>query len=315
MKGLDIAERYFRVHGAPMIERKFSDYTDRIAAGLVGDGSECFGFDDSLSRDHDWGPSFCLWLAKADFEKIGRALQEEYDGLPKNFAGLPVRTVSPWGAGRVGVFETGAFYRQFIGRERVPDTYSAWRMIPETNLAVCTNGRVFTDPLGEFTGVRNGLLAFYPEDVRLKKIASRCMSAAQSGQYNYLRCTRRGEYVAAQYAETKFIGDVISLVFLLNKRYKPFYKWMHRSLANLPILGSRIHDALHDLVTVHHNARGEDVYWKKIDLMEDVSRQIVDEFRSQGLSGSESIFLLDHGPEIIERIQDPELRKMNVWVE
>ncbi len=315
MKGLEIAEQYFRRCGEPMIEQRFGDYKDRIAAGLVGDGSECFGFDDSLSQDHDWGPSFCLWLTREDFEKIGRPLQEEYEALPKESAGVPARSVSAWGAGRVGVFEIGSFYRQFMGREQVPDTNNAWRGLPESNLAACTNGRVFTDPLGEFTDIRNGLLAFYPEDVRLKKIASRCMSAAQSGQYNYLRCARRGEYVAAQYAETKFIGDVIAIVFLLNKRYKPFYKWMHRSLADLPILGGRIHDMLHDLVTMHERAQGEGVYWRKIDLIEEISGQIISELRSQALSDSESIFLLDHGPEIVRRIQDRDLREMNVWSE
>ncbi len=46
MKGLELCERYFNEVGALMIDKKFGDYRDRIAAGLVGDGSECFGFDD-----------------------------------------------------------------------------------------------------------------------------------------------------------------------------------------------------------------------------------------------------------------------------
>jgi hypothetical protein len=56
MKGLDLAEAYYQKHGAPMIESKFGPYVRRIAAGFVGPGSECFGFDDEISRDHDWGP-------------------------------------------------------------------------------------------------------------------------------------------------------------------------------------------------------------------------------------------------------------------
>ncbi|MBN2298851.1 MAG: DUF4037 domain-containing protein [Deltaproteobacteria bacterium] len=315
MKGLAIAEQYFLTYGVPMIEQRFPIYKDRIAAGLVGDGSECFGFDDAISRDHDWGPSFCLWLTRDDFDGIGQDLQQEYDQLPKEYAGISARTQSQWGSGRVGVFEIGAFYRQFIGRDELPESNEQWRILPEGNLAVCTNGSVFNDPLGEFTRIRDGLLAFYPEDVRLKKIASRCMSAAQSGQYNYMRCVRRGEYVAAQYAETKFISDVISIVFLLNKRYKPFYKWMHRALEGLPLLGDQLHDMIHTLVTMQEHAQGEAIYWRKVDLIEEISRQIINVFSSQGLSDSASNFLLDHGPEIIRRIRSPEFQKESVWVE
>ena len=188
MNGLEISERYFAKHGAPLIEQKFGDYKDRIAAGLVGDGSECFGFDDELSRDHDWGPGFCLWLNKQDYESISQSLQAELERLPRDFEGIGPRMTSKWGGGRLGVFEIGTFYKRFIGFDHVPANMEEWRIVPEGNLAVCTNGKVFTDPLGEFTKFRNGLKAYYPKDVRLKKIASRCMTIAQSGQYNFMRC-------------------------------------------------------------------------------------------------------------------------------
>lgn len=46
----------------------------------------------------------------------------------------------------------------------------------------------------EFTRWRKTLLDFYPEDVRLKKIASRCMTIGQAGQYNLARCVKRGDF-------------------------------------------------------------------------------------------------------------------------
>ena len=83
MKGLYLAEAYYKAHGAPMIGRQFSSYARRIAVGFAGPGSECFGFDDEISRDHDWGPGFCLWLAADDFNRFGKELQTAYQELPQ----------------------------------------------------------------------------------------------------------------------------------------------------------------------------------------------------------------------------------------
>ena len=244
MKGLELSETYFKEIGLPMLREKFADYIDHIAVGLVGDGSECFGFDDSLSRDHDWGPGFCLWLTREDNQIVGSKLKSAVAGLPQSFAGFGPRQTSQWGDERIGVFEISQFYRKFIGFDHLPSDLNEWMIIPENNLAACTNGKVFFDPLKEFVRWRKTLLDFYPEDFRLKKIASRCMTIGQAGQYNFPRCVRRGEYFAAQYAETKFCADFMSLIFLINRKYAPFYKWMHRAVKSLQILGEWTHRAV-----------------------------------------------------------------------
>lgn len=307
MKGLELSESYFKAYGLPLIQDKFSVYTGCIAAGLVGDGSECFGFDDEISRDHDWGPGFCIWLVREDFERVGAELQEEIAGLPQTFGGYGPKQISVWGQGRTGVFEISQFYQNFTGVDHIPDDFEQWLFIPENALAAATNGKVFHDPLGEFSRWREKLQGFYPEDVRLKKIASRCMTIAQSGQYNFARCSKRKEYLAAQYSETKFCADVISLIFLLNRKYTPFYKWMHRALKDLPVLGEVVYTRINDLVTSHDNE-------EKIRLIEEICTLIIQEFKTRGLSDAASDFLLDHGPVIQSRIKDTNLRERNVWV-
>lgn len=37
LKGMDIARRYYEEYGKPMLEEKFPEYVDRVAAGLVGE--------------------------------------------------------------------------------------------------------------------------------------------------------------------------------------------------------------------------------------------------------------------------------------
>ena len=62
MKGLEISRAFYEEYGRPMLEKDFGKYIDKIAVGLVGHGSECFGFDDEISTDHDFEPGFCLFL-------------------------------------------------------------------------------------------------------------------------------------------------------------------------------------------------------------------------------------------------------------
>ena len=62
MKGLALSRAYYEEYGAPMLKKEFPELSGLICCGLAGDGSECFGFDDEVSRDHDFEPGFCLFL-------------------------------------------------------------------------------------------------------------------------------------------------------------------------------------------------------------------------------------------------------------
>jgi hypothetical protein len=306
MKGLDLSREYYERYGIPMIRDGFGSYENRIAAGCVGPGSECFGFDDEISRDHDWGPGFCLWLTVEDYAQIGRDLQEAYNRLPPEFKGFGQRIVSPGEERRVGVSDLRSFYLQYTGIDRAPASNSEWLRISEQALGTCTNGAVFSDRLGVFSEWRERILQFYPEDVRLKKIASRCFTAAQAGQYNFSRSIKRKEYFAARYSEIKFCADTISLVFLLNKKYTPFYKWMHRGVRDLPILGEAVARTIDDLTRETSKEEQE----KRI---EEISGLLIAELRREGLSSSSSDFLLEHAFSVHSLIRDERLRE-RFWV-
>lgn len=88
MKGLELSEAYYYDVCLPMINQKFHHMSDRIAVGLVGEGSECYGYDDEISRDHDWGASICIWLTEEDFQAWGNQLQEALLQLPENYKAI-----------------------------------------------------------------------------------------------------------------------------------------------------------------------------------------------------------------------------------
>ena len=92
MKGLELAERYYFEVCAPMLQKKFPDWMKRMAAGLVGDGSECYGYDDELSRDHDWGAEMCLWLTDEDYAAFGNEVAAE---VSKGVAQVALKSGKP----------------------------------------------------------------------------------------------------------------------------------------------------------------------------------------------------------------------------
>lgn len=322
IKGLELSHKYYSEFGISMIKNRFPQYENRIAVGLAGNGSECFGFDDEISADHDFGPSFCMWLTTDDFESIGQKLMQSYNELPKEYMGYK-RIVSAHGLGRVGAMKIGDFYRSFTGNETADLQLAEWLYIPEHFLAAATNGQVFRDDLGEFSRIRSALLSYYPEDVRIKKIAARAATIAQSGQYNYSRSMRRKETVAARLSLDEFIRNTISIVYLLNKKYTPFYKWMHRGMEGFVIL-SEIRGKLEELINIPVQKEAWDISavhnWenklntedKAVVLIEDICVRIVKELQKQGLTDKEDPFLDNHTSSIMSHIKDRQLRAMHV---
>lgn len=311
VKGLDLCRAYFNEVCYPLLEKEFSQFLPRMAAGLIGEGSECYGFDDEISRDHDFGPSFQIYIPKEDMPVYGERLKSRLETLPKTFQGFGARIESQYGDGRVGVFAIEDFYRKFIAAEGVPETLSHWRQIPENALSTVTNGEVFFDNYGKFTQIREELKKGYPEDVRLKKIAARLMKMAQSGQYNFPRCNKRKEYVAARLALSEFMSVSMSLVYLLNHAYRPYYKWVHRGLLDLPVLGKEAYDKMQRLSILSLEKDYREMEW----LVEEFCVQCVEALKAQGLTTSSEAFLLAQGPEVLKRIKEPALRNSNPWVE
>lgn len=296
--GMELCEAFYEEFGKPMIHEQFPEYEQMIAVGLVGEGSECFGFDDQVSRDHDFGPGFCLWLTDSVYDEIGQALQSAYDKLPSTYMGI-TRFTTLKAQKRVGVFRIGDFYESLIGIKDMPTTQNQWLFLDDYRLATAVNGKVFRDDLGEFTRIRKGILAYYPEEVRIKKIAREAALMAQSGQYNYSRMFGRGEKVTAAIALSEFMKHTMAMVYLLNRTYAPFYKWMHKGMGRLTVL-KEIQEILNALVEL---PTGDERIPQTIEV---IVALIIAEMKKQGLTSGEDNYLDHHTDNILRSIPEKE---------
>lgn len=316
--GMQLAKSYWQTYGKPLLElEQFKDYKNRIAAGLVGHGSECYGFDDEISRDHDFGPGFCLWLTDEDYAKIGDDLQAAYDSLPQEYAGFGSREETPRAKSceeskRVGVFTIAKFFENITGFATAPSKNEPhlWLSLSEPTLAAATNGQIFADPLGEFSKARQSF-KLMPDDVRISLISRRLGMMAQAGQYNVQRMLARKDGAAAWLSINEFVRATASIVFLLNNPisagYLPYYKWQFAALRKLSErMASRLFGVANQLESLMRlssaacfggigfgeGTKGSSEAESKInEIIQNVCNEVVQELKYQGLSDCNETFL------------------------
>ncbi len=303
--GMEMARELYINHGRAMIRDHFSEYEKYMAVGLVGEGSECFGFDDAISRDHDFRAGFCIWLPERIYVEIGDSLREAYARLEASAPAGDSRMTGE-GAGRRGVFSTGDFYRRYVGTPGIPKDAMEWLLASETGLATVVNGQVFVDPYGEFSGIRKRLLEFYPKDVFLKKLTARLAAMSQSGQYNYQRSMKRGDIGAAHLSGAEFIRAAAGAFYLLRKTYIPFYKWIFRGMEGLEG-GGEMKERLLRLARMADIPSNAD---EKAQQMEEICIAVRLELNRAGLSDSRENFLVAHSEALMSRIGDPGIRRL-----
>ncbi len=311
MTGLELSRAYYEEYGKDMIHEEFSDIEDLLAVGLVGSGSECFGYDDEFSKDHDFEPAFCIFIPENERidSKTEFKLERAYAKLPKEFMGYKKSLIGPVGGNRHGVIKTSEFYLSKCGNKDGELTIREWLTIPEFELLEAVNGEVFLDNLGEFSKIRDNLL-YYPEDIRLKKLAGYLLKMNQSGQYNYERLIKRGDTAAAQLSIFEFVNAALHVIFLINRHYMPYYKWSFKALSNLEKL-SNLYDSLEYLISSDNEEKNSMV---KLEIIDDVIRMIIEELQNEEITKAICMDLEKHAHSVNDMVEDSYIRNLNIFV-
>jgi len=295
ISNIDKSRQFYEKFGKPMVEREFPDYADRIAVGLVGEGSDCFGYDDDISTDHDYGVGFCMWLTEKDYVEIGEKLQTEYERLFDDLNSQRLQS-------RRGVFSINGFYGELlqVSYDFENETEVPLYTIPEYLLAAATNGEVFVDFPGIFSKVRAQLLSYYPERIWRQKLAGTLHDYAQYAQSNYARMMARGDEATAFICVGKAMEAAMDLVYLLQHQYAPYYKWKKRGLKDLA-LGKKLIPFLDKLadcmsqkekwVDFSYNAYQINTKDERILLFEEIAELILQELKVQNPVTGDDRFL------------------------
>lgn len=305
--GMMLCKKYYEEYGRPMLEGNFPEYLDKIAAGLVGEGSDCYGFDDALSRDHDWGPGFCIWVTEDTYSKIGKELEQCYQNLPDTYMGYK-REETPQGNHRVGVFIISDFYEKLLGVkiscvEGVQNLDYA--KLEDYQLACAVNGEVFVDSEGVFSSIRRALLQGYPERIRYLKLAESMTKYAQTGQYNYKRMWERGDYLSADRMLINGIYHGMEVFHYLHNCYIPHEKWIYANTKRMDTDG--IFVGLMDKVSGYIGKHDAASYKYVCEMLEEIAGYLVKELYRRSIVSDMNTYLAYHQDELLLKAQYVEL--------
>jgi Domain of unknown function (DUF4037) len=238
LPGLELCRRFYEEAVRPLLERYFPDLP--YAAARIGPGSDVVGFDTEMSRDHDWGPQLQFFLREQDAplvpeldELFRTQLPHEFAGFQVNFNDEPAMT---WKEGPINhcvalVTPRSYFQARLCYDIDRPLEVADWLTIPSQKMLEVTAGAVYHDGVGTLTELR-ARLGWYPHNLWLYLLAC---GWQRLGQEDHLmsRAGFVGDELGSAIIGSRLIRDVMSLCFLMERRYAPYPKWFGSAFRHL----------------------------------------------------------------------------------
>ena len=221
MSGRELSRRFYEEQVRPVLHIGYPGLP--YSAALLGRGSEVLGFDDEMSRDHNWEPRVLLFLREDDYARYGEAVERSLrDALPARFAGYPTQ------------FSLSTL-RTYLQEHLDLDVDGAieardWLTLPEQRLRMVTAGAVYHDEVG--LQVLRDRLAYYPHDVWLYLLIAAWWrvhpEANLMGRAGFV-----GDELGSRVIASQLVHDLMHLCFLLEKQYAPYSKWFGTAFSRL----------------------------------------------------------------------------------
>lgn len=275
----DLSREFFFEILKPILDREFPLETSQTAFGLFGYGSEAYGLErsdigvgmaDEYSGDHHWGIRINAlmpdYLLRGRQEQILATIQAD---LPKTYRGQPLREGLSGGHG-LSLTSLEAYLQRTVGLNRPPESYAEWLQIPEEDIMHVINGEIWHDESGCFSALRKALRDYYPEPVRLRKIAHWCRYFSGMGTYALKRAILRDNEYYATITFSRALRWGVQLAFMLDRQYYPYDKWTLTYFRRLPRLAEPLVPLVEEAISL--STRWE----RKLELLNEMA-DVLDE--------------------------------------
>jgi hypothetical protein len=246
IKGLELSQMLFEEAVKPLISDNFPNL--KFDAALIGTGSEILGLDDQVSQDHHWGPRVQLFLSDTDLNTYKDEMKSVLsENLPYTIRGYSTNWTEPDPEDsnnqflkvinkgpvnhRIDITSVNKYLKDNLAISSLKLTDIDWLLVPEQKLLEFTMGKVFYSSLGELENARNHL-SYYSENVWIFKLISEWDHIAEEVAF-VGRTGSIGDDLGSRIEATRLVRHIIRLLFILNKTYIPYAKWLTTSFKQL----------------------------------------------------------------------------------
>ena len=242
MKGLQLASAYYHQAVRPLLDDHFPSLA--YSTARLGSGFDVLGFDDQVSRDHDWGPKFDLFLAPSDAQHPEAIDKRLADHLPQMFEGYSTRyrlntdgthDFSPDGDPSlhgINITTVPAWFSEYLGANPGDGvTIRDWLSFAPQKLRTIASGDCFHDGLGTITQIRHKL-DWYPHDLWLYLMTNQWRKVDQEEPF-VGRTGDVGDELGSRLVGARLVRELMTLAFLVERQFPPYTKWFGTAFAQL----------------------------------------------------------------------------------
>ncbi|KAL9652896.1 hypothetical protein ABK040_015414 [Willaertia magna] len=302
LKGISLCEEFYKEIINPLLSQYFNNFSENHAACLIGYGSEVLGFDTNMSKDHDFAPRVILLLKEEYFNENKESMNEILDeNIPDKFMGIDCRLVieeDPFsfvpnvnndsnndnistivkkkGKHLVQITTIKEYFTNYLDSTfcneenycdwfcKCLDTdFSLWLRIPQQKLlTVGQAGKIFHDGFGELSKIKEKLNNYYPDSVWLYQLMIQSSRISQEAAF-VGRTGIVGDSLGCLLQCSKIVKDIMSLCFLMERKYQPYSKWFGTAFKKLQ-LSTQLENVLLKSFLINNNL--EEFNWKLVEL-------------------------------------------------
>jgi hypothetical protein len=237
---IDVSREFFGEVVRPILESEAPDLAQHMAIGVFGYGSEVLRLDDEYSQDHHWGLRVNVLMPRDMLAARGAEIEDVLAArLPSRWRGFDLGEYYSRTKG-VSLASLEDHLTNTIGIDHPPRDYREWLAIPEEDITHVVAGEVWHDPSGRFSAVREALAAYYPEPVRIRRLAHWCRYFSGMGTYALKRALLRDNELYASTTFARALRWGVQMAFMLDRTYYPYDKWLTAAFRRLPRMAARL---------------------------------------------------------------------------